>query len=196
MRKAEALAVGATVALLSVVAAPAMAAKQPTVDGERLKFRLPALDGERVGLNDDRFAGKVVLVELWGTWCPPCLTEIPTLVDLQTRYRDAGLRIVAIAFENEEEPAERTRRLREFVEERGINYLVLDGGTPETFEKALPSMRGVRGFPVEILIDRSGRVVTARNGYGYKKRWARKLEREIRELLAADGRGSPPTVSP
>lgn len=63
---------------------------------------------------------------------------------------------------------------------------MLDGGLPAEFESALPSVRNVRGFPVEILVDRGGNVVTARNGYGYgyKKKWAARLEREIESLLA------------
>lgn len=125
----------------------------------------------------------MLLVDLWATWCPPCITEIPTLVALQSEYGDRGLVIVAIAFEAEESADERRNRLREFVEQRGINYLVLDGGTPGDFETALPAVENVRGFPVEILIDRSGRVVVSRNGYGYKKKWERELRREIEELL-------------
>jgi hypothetical protein len=61
--------------------------------------------------------------------------------------------------------------------------LVLDGGRPEDFEKVLPSIKNVRGLPLEILVDRNGEVVAARHGFGYKKKWARKLEREIIGLL-------------
>ena len=160
------------------------AAKQPWVEDERLEFQLPDLDGRPVSSSDARFAGKTLLVDLWATWCPPCLSEIPTLIELQRQYGDRGLVIVAIAFEAEERADVRQERLREFVAKRDINYLVLDGGPPENFEAVLPAVRNVRGFPVEILVDRTGRVVTARNGYGFKKSWARKLTREIEALVA------------
>jgi len=62
--------------------------------------------------------------------------------------------------------------------------LVLDGGQPDKFEAALPSVTNVRGFPVEILVDRGGGVVVSRNGYGFKKKWAAKLRREIEALLS------------
>ena len=173
---------GAAVAFGMAVAL-AVAGKQPVVEGGRVDFRLPDLHGKVVSSEDPQFAGKVLLVDLWATWCPPCITEIPTLIDLQARYGETGLVIVAIAFEAEEQEEERHARLREFVAQRGVNYLVLDGGPPEDFETALPSVKNVRGFPVEILVDRSGQVAAARNGYGFKKKWAAKIEREIGALL-------------
>lgn len=170
-----------TLLLACLPAWPALEAGGPRVEGGRLHFQLPDLQGRPVRSED--LKGKVLLVDLWGTWCPPCLTEIPTLVDLQDRYGEAGLAVVSIAFEREEDPDGRRAHLRRFVEEHGINYLVLDGGSTEQFDEALPAMRNVKGFPVEILIDREGNVVEARNGYGYKKRWARRLDRELAELL-------------
>jgi thiol-disulfide isomerase/thioredoxin len=170
------------VAIALVVALPA-SGKQPVVEGGSLEFQFPDLEGELVTSTDARFAGKVVLVDLWATWCPPCLSEIPTLVEVQKRYGDRGFVVVAIAFEAEEVEQRRTR-LREFVKERGINYLVLDGGPPEGFEAAFPAVKNVKGLPVEILVDRTGQVRSARNGYGFKKKWAKRLKREIEALLS------------
>jgi len=177
------------VALVSVPEAT-RAAKGPSFEGEQIAFALPDLDGRLVSSNDPRFDGRVLLIDLWATYCPPCLTEIPTFVDLQDRFGERGLVVVGIAFEADEDPEERRSRLREFVEQRGINYLILDGGNWSSLPDALPGLRDVRGMPVEILVDREARVVEARNGYGYKKRWARKLEATLTELLdAADRKG-------
>jgi thiol-disulfide isomerase/thioredoxin len=168
--------------VLMAAMAPA-AAKQPSVVNNHLEFTLTDLDGEPVTSSDERFEGKVVLVDLWATWCPPCLTEVPTLIELQTEYESRGLIIVAIAFEDQDQPESRRRYLQEFVEKHNINYLVLDGGSPDDFAAALPSIRDIKGLPVEILIDRNGRVVKAKNSTGYKKIWARKLKRDIEQLL-------------
>ena len=54
---------------------------------------------------------------------------------------------------------------------------MLDGGLPEEFESSLPGVKNVKGIPVEILVDRTGHVVRARNSYGYKKGWVKKLLR-------------------
>ena len=177
-----------SLALALALAAPASAAgRGPYVEGEELTFAFLDLDGRTVRSSDPEFRGKVLLIDLWGTWCPPCVTEIPTFIDLQQRFGERGLVIVAIAFESEEEPeASRRERLREYVEHHGINYMVLDGYSPQDTAESLPELKDVRGFPVEILIDRNGNVVDARNSYGYKKRWARRLERELVDLLEAD----------
>lgn len=186
LRPARQVLLFAIVFLIAVTTAASTSAKGkgPIVEGGTLEFQLRGLSGAPVSSADPQFAGKVVLVALWGTWCPPCITEIPTFIELQEKYRDHGLVIVGIAFESEEQADERRAKLQKFVERQGINYLILDGGQPENFETALPSVQNIRGLPVEILIDRSGGVVASRNGYGFKKKWASRLTREIEELLS------------
>lgn len=156
---------------------------QPSIPEGRLNFMLPDLNGNIVHSTDSMFIGKVFMVTLWATWCPPCISEIPTLNDLQQRYRDSGLVIVAIAFETNEEDNNRQEQLRSFVTKYNINYLVLDGGTPNNIERSLPSVKNVSGLPVEILINRNGSVEVTRNGYGYSEVWAAKLGHEIKTLL-------------
>ena len=158
-------------------------AKQPRVTGDRLVFALPDLDGDVVTPSDARFEGKIVLVTLCCTWCPPCWSEIPTFISLQERYGDDGLVVVGIAFERDTLVDVRRQRLRDFSQKHKINYLVLDGGVTSDFSTALPMVVDVKGLPIEILIDRSGVVVESRNGYGYKKRWARGLEKDLKRLL-------------
>ncbi len=84
--------IGASLLLAAIV--PAAAAKQPWVEDTKLEFRLPDLHGRPVDSSDERFAGKVLLVDLWATWCPPCISEIPTLVDLQEKHGDRGGRVL------------------------------------------------------------------------------------------------------
>jgi len=169
-----------------LAAAQPVAGKEPVVKGDRLVFALPDLDGNNVESADDVFAGRVLLVTLWGTWCPPCVSEIPTLNDLQRRFAAAGLTVVAIAFEKTQPAAERRGHLQKFVQQHEIEYLVLDGGDVSEFAQALPMLDDVKGLPIEIVIDRAGVVVDCRNGYGYNKSWARKLENRLKDLLAVE----------
>jgi len=92
----------------------------------------------------------------------------------------------ATAFEGDDDTESRRDYLGGFVDDNGINYLVLDGGPPEDFDTVLPEIKNVRGFPIEIFIDRTGAVVETRNSYGYKKSWVKKLTRDLEALLAED----------
>lgn len=157
---------------------------EPRVENDFLAFSLPDLAGDQVSSSSGHLRGKVVLVTLWGTWCPPCLSEIPTFNKLQDKLGEQGLEIVAIAFEKEEDATARRDRLRAFVAEQGIDYLVLDGGTTADFTSALPMVDDVEGLPVEILIGRDGMVSDIRHGYGFSEEWVQGLEDRLLKLLA------------
>ena len=178
------IASAAVICSLLLPAIPARA-KQPAMTADRLEFRLPDLDGNLVTADDSRFKDKVILVDIWGTWCPPCLTQIPVYARLQETYGRDGLVVVGIAFERAE-GEQKGILLEEARRERGINYLILDGGTPGQVMEKLPAITGFQGFPVEILIGRDGKVRVIRNGRGYSKRWEKKLEQEVADLLQED----------
>ena len=156
---------------------------EPFIRSEKFDFTLHDLNGNIVSSTDKIFTGKVILVTLWGTWCPPCISEIPTFIELQEQYRDSGLVIIAISFEAEVQDDLRREQLSIFVDKYNINYMVLDGGVPKNFETALSSVQNVSGFPVEILINKRGKIEIVRNGYGYSEVWAAKLKHEIKTLL-------------
>ena len=142
---------------------------EPEVNGDVPEFNLPDLQGNIVTNVDSTFIDKVVFITIWGTWCPPCRSEIPTFIDLQKKYKDDGLIILAIAFEKNEDSLGRKEYLQSFVDEQKINYLVLDGGDTSEFSQALPQIEDVDGLPIEIVIGRTGKVVETRNGFGYQK---------------------------
>ncbi|MBT8379926.1 MAG: TlpA family protein disulfide reductase [Ignavibacteria bacterium] len=158
---------------------------EPFIEGEKLEFEISDLYGNTVTSTDSIFNSKVIYITLWGTWCPPCISEIPTLINIHNKYLNDGLVIAAIAFETDVKAELRHEWLLKFIEEQKINYLVLDGGTPKNFEKVFPSIKNVEGLPVEILISRSGKVKVIRNSYGYSEVWAGRLEQEIKTLLKA-----------
>jgi thiol-disulfide isomerase/thioredoxin len=110
-------------------------ARQPQVEGDELVFALPDLNGDVVSSSDARFQGKVVFVTIWGTWCPPCRSEVPTFIDLQQRYGESGLAVVAIAFERDSLAASRRARLREFSEEHRINTSCWTAETRRNFPR-------------------------------------------------------------
>jgi thiol-disulfide isomerase/thioredoxin len=146
-------------------------------DGERVTlrfFRNPAtapvftavdLDGHT--LSPVSLRGKVVLINFWATWCPPCRAEIPDLVALQEKYRD---HVQIIGISQDEVPREVVKR---FAADHKMNYPVVMS-TPE-IEKLFP---GIGALPTSYVVDRDGRVVQKHVGM----LTARTTEYEMRHL--------------
>ncbi len=136
--------------------------------GELFLFEAEDLNGESVSSADARFTGKVLIIDIWGTWCPPCRAEIPHLNDLYSRYRDQGLEIVGVAFEQAIDRATAVRGLDRFIREFYIEYPVLLGGTPSDFNlhRVFPDLDGFGGFPTTLVIDREGKVRELTVGFG------------------------------
>lgn len=167
------------------VACPSCAAlgAEPTVEGDVLEFTVVDLEGNLVTHEDERFKDKVVLVDIWGTWCPPCRESIPKLVELQEEYEDDGLVVVGVAFEQSEVAEERRTALRGFVESENINYLVLDGGTPSAVEGIFPTLQDFRGFPTIVIIGRDGQVTHANTVFVPREN--KKIRKEVEKALEA-----------
>lgn len=112
---------------------------------EIASFTAPDLDGKPVSLAALR--GKVVIVNFWATWCPPCREEIPDLVALQAKYRDT-LQIIGVS-----QDSGSLEEVRQFAAEHGMNYPTVMS-TPE-IEKLFP---GIYALPTTFMIDREGRL--------------------------------------
>jgi thiol-disulfide isomerase/thioredoxin len=152
-------------------AAPAEAPAAPAPEGEK-PWAAPQFELEKVGGGTVRLAdlrGKVVLVDFWATWCPPCKKEIPHLVALYGRYRGKGLEVVGIA----DDPNDRSK-VGPFVSSHGIPYPVVF-----STEKTAESFGGLVGYPTVFVIDRAGQVVGKFIGYTDE----RNLELAIQKLL-------------
>ncbi len=111
--------------LLLAVFAAITAEGKPPAKLRAVKHPIPAsdfylrdLDGELVRLSD--FRGKVVLLNFWATWCPPCRKEMPAMQQLYQVYKDKGLEIVAVSVDTAS-----TGEVRAFVEELGLTFPVL-----------------------------------------------------------------------
>jgi thiol-disulfide isomerase/thioredoxin len=112
---------------------------------EVVPFTAPDLDGKAVSLAALR--GKVVIVNFWATWCPPCREEIPDLIALQAKYKDT-LQIVGVS-----QDSGSLDEVRKFAREHGMNYPTIMS-TPE-LEKLFP---GIYALPTSFMIDREGRI--------------------------------------
>ena len=84
-----------------------------------LDFTVTDMNGASVKLSS--FKGKVILLDFWATWCPPCKAEIPGFVELQEAYRDKGLQVVGVSVDDTPD------KLKPFASEYKMNYPVLVG---------------------------------------------------------------------
>jgi cytochrome c biogenesis protein CcmG/thiol:disulfide interchange protein DsbE len=127
------------------------------------------MDGKPVASSS--LKGKVVILDFWATWCPPCREEVPHLVRLQSKYRGQGLEIVGLALD-----AGGAKDVRPFMDEHDVNYTMLLGN--QDIAKAYGS---VQMIPTTFVIDRNGKI--ARRFIGYTA--PEVFEETIRPLLAA-----------
>lgn len=164
-------------ALLILLAPAPTAALGRTQAAPALELR--DLKGRRHRLSDYR--GKVVLLNFWATWCPPCRAEMPDLVKLQRRYGPRGLRIIGITY-----PPETAGAVRRFAARLRVNYPVALG-TKETKALFTPS----ETLPLTVVIDRDGNVRELIEGILLPEEFEQKIEPLLRprgRLKARRGR--------
>lgn len=123
---------------------------ETAANGQKLKdapdFTLNNMDGEAFTLSEHE--GKVVVLNIWATWCPPCRKEIPDFIEIQKKMRDDGVLFVGVSVDKEG-----WQVVRPFAKEYGINYpLLVDDGTIR--QKYGP----FRGIPTTFIINKKGKV--------------------------------------
>ena len=131
---------------------------------EKFAFNFPDESGKLVSSDDPRFKGKVVVAVVTGTWCPNCHDEARFLVQLDKKYRDKGLAIVALDFEEPEEQSTLNRE-RAFVKEYGVNYTYLIAGAPSEMWEKVPQAVNLNTWPATIFVGRDGLVKGIHSGF-------------------------------
>jgi len=137
-------------------------------------FTLQDLNGKQVSLSD--FKGKVVIIDFWATWCPPCVTEIPHFIELYEQYKDKGFAMVGISLDRQGVGV-----VNSFVQKYRVNYPILmaDGQVDKAYG-------GIMSIPTTFVIDRAGNI---RQKYvGYREKAV--FEADIKALLADSEAGA------
>jgi peroxiredoxin len=130
-------------------------------------WELQDLDGKTVRSAD--FKGKVLILDFWATWCPPCREEIPGFIELQKKYSAQGLAVVGVSVDQASSDT-----VKSFAQKMGINYPVVLTDT-----KIVDAYGGIEGLPTTFIIDRTGRIVKQHLGFTERS----EIEAEIRLLL-------------
>jgi thiol-disulfide isomerase/thioredoxin len=131
-------------------------------------WTLNDLDGKPVSLAD--FKGKVVVLDIWATWCPPCRAEIPHFIEIQNEYKDKGVTVVGMSVDSTG-PAD----VAKFVKDNGMNYPIVMAD-----EKTAAAYGADQGIPFTLVIDKNGNVVSRHLGLTDKS----VFEDDIKKALA------------
>jgi thiol-disulfide isomerase/thioredoxin len=158
---------------------------------ERLNFSFPDLNGNDVSLADEKYKGKVVIVQMLGSWCPNCMDETIFLSKYYQTNKDKQIAIVGLAYERNPAFDEATKRLKKMKLRFGVEYDLLIAGTYNKAAAAatLPMLSHVLAFPTTIFIDKKGRVRKIHTGFNgpgtgiYYERFVEEFDIFIRKLL-------------
>ena len=135
-----------------------------------LNFTFKNIHGKSVTLSD--YKGKVVLLDFWATWCPPCRKEIPGFVELYNTYKSRGLVVIGVSMDDTED----TPDVKSFAAQYKIDYPILLGfGRDDDLKPAF----GELPLPTSFVIARDGRICGRHDGLTAKDL----VEREITALL-------------
>ena len=156
---------------------------------EKFTFNFPDDNGKLVSNDDPRFKGKVVLAIVTGTWCPNCHDEAQYLVQLDKKYRDKGLAIVALDFEEPEQQGS-LQREHAFVKKYGVEYTYLIAGAPSDMWEKVPQAVNLNTWPATIFVGRDGLVKGIHSGFAspasgeFNRQLQDEFTAKIEQLLA------------
>ena len=135
------------------------------------QFSLPALRDPTALVSNESFAGKLVLINFWASWCIPCRQEMPYLAQLWERHRERGFQVLAINVDEDAALA------REFASQYTLPFPLL-----RDENRAVSSSYRVPGFPTHYIVDRRGRIRFS--GLGFKLADVGAVGQEVETLLA------------
>ena len=166
-RRFVAMFIALAVAVLAIAAYAEL-----SVGSKAPKFELPTIDGKTFTFADCLAKPtKVVVLDLWATWCPPCRAEVPVLVELSDKYKSKGVLFVGVAVDQS------LSMVKEFAKKYKINYTVAHDPNGE----AIGRLYKLRSLPSTYIIDSTGTIRYVHVGFGGKE--GAKIESEIKSMI-------------
>lgn len=164
----------------------------------KLDFSFPSsIDGSKVSINDKKYKGKVVVIQILGSWCPNCMDETKFLSDYYKKNHERGIEIIGLAYERTTNFKESQQELQPFIKRFDVQYPILITGVtvadPLRAEKTLPQLESLNAFPTTIFVDKKGNIRKIDSGFAgpatgkYYTEFKKKFNNIINELLEEKG---------
>jgi thiol-disulfide isomerase/thioredoxin len=159
---------------------------------EKLEFSFPDLNGNKVSLSDDRFKNKVVILQIFGTWCPNCMDETKFLVPWYNANKDRGVEILGLAYERKDDFEYAKARIEKMKQKLDVPYDFVVAGVndKEKASETLPALNKILAFPTTIIVGKDGKVKHIHTGFEgpgtgvYYERFQERFNQIVNELLA------------
>jgi peroxiredoxin len=161
--------------LLALLAAAGCGGSGPkgSIGSPAAEFSLTALDGSAVRLED--YAGRIVVLDFWATWCRPCQLEIPHFIALEAEYGPRGLAVIGVAVNDRED------NVRVFAERMQINYPTALGN-----DGLVQAYGGFNAIPTTFIIGPDGKIAARYTGYQDKQVFADVIEKLLPAVRQTD----------
>ncbi len=158
---------------------------------ERIEFKFPDVNGNPVTLNDEKYKNKVVILQMFGTWCPNCMDETMFLSPWYNENKKRGVEIIGLAYERKPNFDYASGRVKKMIDKLKVNYDFVIAGTNDKTQAAetLPMLNKVVAFPTTIFIGKDGKVKKIHTGFSgpgtgfYYEQGIQKFNETVNELL-------------
>ena len=159
---------------------------------ERITFTFPDVEGNNVSLDDEKYKNKVVILQLFGTWCPNCMDETQFLAPWYEENKDRGIEIIGLAYERKADFTYASNRVKKMIDKLKVSYDFVIAGTDDKAKasETLPMLNQVVAFPTTIFIGKDGKVKKIHTGFAgpgtgdYYEQFKENFNQTINELLA------------
>ena len=163
---------------------------------ERVSFSFPDVNGDTVSLADEKYRGKVIILQLMGTWCPNCMDETKYLSPWYDANKERGVEVIGLAYERKDDFNYASSRVKKMTDKLNVGYEILIAGTDDKAKAAetLPMLNTVVAFPTTIFIGKDGKVKKIHTGFSgpgtgeYYEQFKEEFNQTVNSLLKEDYR--------
>ena len=159
---------------------------------EKLEFRFPDVEGNNISPADDRYKNKVLILQIFGTWCSNCMDETKFLTKWYKQNKDRGVEILGLAYERKNDFNYASGRIKKMKEKLGVDYDFVIAGNSDKVKasETLPALNQLMAFPTTIFIGKDGKVKKIYTGFSgpgtgiYYDQYIVRFNETVNELLS------------